>query len=164
MKKIILMILVGICLISCGEDDVPAFADMSGLADGIYRNAVSDAQGIYREELDDDSAFAFGISEEEFDRRVESAVCLRQTVDTKGRALYVFEAESEADALWLARELYASYEFAPCDAAEKMTAACAGKYAILFKSTSAEVDKAAESFRTLIGGALRFRKDMENKG
>lgn len=164
MKKIILMILVGICLISCREEDVPAFADMNGLADGIYRNTVSDTEGLYCEQIDDDSAFAFGIAEEEFDRRVENAVCLRQTVDTKGRELYVFEAESEADALWLAQKLYDAYEFAPCDAAEKMTAACAGKYAILFKSTSAEVDKAAEGFRTLTGGALRFRKDMVNKG
>ena len=118
---------------------------------------------IYTEEVDDDSAFAFGITEEEFDMRVENAVCVRQTVDSKGRELYVFEAESSSDALWLANALYDSYEFAPCDVAEKMTVACAGKYVMLFKSASAEIDGVVDCFRALSGGALRYRKDMDNR-
>ncbi|MBR6744927.1 MAG: hypothetical protein IKM00_06920 [Clostridia bacterium] len=164
MKKLIFMMILGFCLVSCGAEDVAAFADTNGLAGEIYRGAGFDASGIYAEEVDEDSAFAFGIAEEEFDRRVENAVCLRQSVDTKGRELYVFEAESASDALWLAGTLYGSYEFAPCDAAEKMTVACAGKYVMLFKSSSAEIDSAVESFRALSGGALRFRKDMNNHG
>ena len=163
MKKLLFMIVLGLCLTSCGEKDVAVFADMNGLAGEIYRGAGLDASGIYAEEVDDDAAFVFGISEEEFDRRVENAVCVRQTVDSKGRELYVFEAESAADAIWLASALYSSYEFAPCDAAEKMTVACAGKHVMLFKSAAAEIDPAVESFRTLSGGALRFRKDMDNQ-
>ena len=164
MRKLLSMIFLGICLISCGEKDVPAFADMGGFADEIYRNAGLDTSGVYLEEVDEDAAFLFGIAEEEFDRRVENAVCMRDVVDSKGRELYVFEAEKEADALWIAEQLYASYEFAPCDAAEKMTVACAGKYVMLFKSSAAEVDGAVSGFRSLTGGAIRYRKDMDNKG
>lgn len=163
MKKIICMMMIGLFLVSCGEKSVPAFADMGSLADEICRGAGLDRDSVYREEVEEDSAFAFGISEEEFDRRVENAVCLREIVDSKGRALYVFEAESENDAAWLAQKLYASYEFAPCDAAEKMTVACAGKYVMLFKSTALEIENAVASFRALSGGALRFRKDMDNR-
>lgn len=163
MKKLIFMIVLGLCLTSCSEKDIAAFADMNGLAGEIYRGAGFDASGIYAEEVDDDAAFVFGITEEEFDKRVENAVCIRQTVDSKGRELYVFEAESASDALWLANALYGSYEFAPCDAAEKMTVACAGKHVMLFKSASSEIDGAVESFRSLSGGALRFRKDMDHR-
>ena len=163
MKKLIAMMFVGLFLVSCGERSVAAFADMGSLADEIYRGAGLDAGGVYREEIDDDSAFAFGMTEEEFDRRVENAVCLREIVDSKGRALYVFEAESENDAAWLAQKLYGSYEFAPCDAAEKMTVAFAGKYVMLFKSSALEIENAVSSFRALMGGVLRFRKDMENR-
>ena len=163
MKKILFMIILALCLNSCGEKDIAVFADTNGLAAEIYRGAGWDASGIYTEEVDDDCAFAFGISEEEFDRRVENAVCVRQTVDSKGRELYVFEAESAADALWLANALYDSYEFAPCDVAEKMTVACTGKYVMLFKSASAEIDRAVDCFRALSGGALRYRKDMDNR-
>ena len=157
------LIILGLFLTSCGEKDVAVFADTNGLAAEIYRGAGLDASGIYTEEVDDDSAFAFGIAEEEFDKRVENAVCVRQTVDSKGRELYVFEAESASDALWLANALYDSYEFAPCDVAEKMTVACASKYVMLFKSSSAEIDRTVESFRTISGGALRYRKDMDNR-
>ena len=163
MKKIICMMMIGLFLVSCGEKSVPAFADMGSLADAICRGAGMDRDSVYREEVDGDSAFTFGITEEEFDRRVENAVCLREIDDSKGRALYVFEAESENDSAWLAQKLYASYEFAPCDAAEKMTVACAGKYVMLFKSSAAEIESAVESFRALSGGALRFRKDMDNR-
>ena len=163
MKKLIFMLILGLCLTSCGEKDVAAFADVSSLADDIYRGAGLGTGGVYREEVDDDTAFVFGMTEEEFDKRVENAVCLRDTVDSKGRELYVFEAESENDALWLAQKLYASYEFAPCDAAEKMAVACAGRHVILFKSAAAEIDGAVDGFRALTGGALRFRKDMDNK-
>jgi len=164
MKKLILLLLVGICLISCKQKDAPVLADVVTFADEIYRKAGLDVSGVYREELDDDRAFGFGISEEDFDSRVENAVCLRQTVDSKGRELCVFEAESEADALWLAQRIYGSYEFAPCDAAEKMTVACAGRRVMLFKSSASETESAVGSFRTLSGGALRFRKDMDNRG
>ena len=163
MRKLLFVIILGLCLTSCEEKDVAVFADTNGLAAEIYRGAGLDASSIYTEEVDDDHAFAFGIAEEEFDRRVENAVCLREIVDSKGRALYVFEAESENDAAWLAQKLYASYEFAPCDAAEKMTVACAGKYVMLFKSTALEIENAVASFRALSGGALRFRKDMDNR-
>ena len=164
MRKLLSILFLGICLISCGEKDVSAFADMGGFADQIYRNAGLDTSGIYLEEVDEDIAFMFGIVEEEFDRRVENAVCVRDVVDSKGRELYVFETEKEADALWVAEQLYASYEFAPCDAAEKMTVACAGKYVMLFKSSAAEVDSAISGFRSLTGGAIRYRKDIDNKG
>ena len=163
MRKLLSMLFLGICLISCGEKDVSAFADMGGFADQIYRNAGLDTSGIYLEEVDEDIAFMFGIVEEEFDRRVENAVCVRDVVDSKGRELYVFETEKEADALWVAEQLYASYEFAPCDVAEKMTVACAGKYVMLFKSTVSEIDDVVDCFRTLSGGALRYRKDMDNR-
>ena len=163
MKKMLFVIILGLFLTSCGEKDVAVFADTNGLAAEIYRGAGLDASSIYTEEVDDDSAFAFGISEEEFDRRVENAVCVRQTVDSKGRELYVFEAENASDALWLANALYDSYEFAPCDVAEKMTVACAGKYVMLFKSASAEIDGVVDCFRMLSGGALRYRKDMDNR-
>ena len=155
--------ILGLFLTSCGEKDVAVFADTNGLAAEIYRGAGLDASGIYTEEVDDDCAFAFGISEEEFDKRVENAVCVRQTVDSKGRELYVFEAESVSDALWLANVLYDSYEFAPCDVAEKMTVACVGQYVMLFKSASAEIDGVVDCFRMLSGGALRYRKDMDNR-
>ena len=162
MKKLICMIFIGVFLVSCGESSVTAFSDMGGLADEICRAMGLDMSGVYREEVEDDSAFVFGMTEDEFDRRVENAVCLRELVDSKGRVLYVFEAESENDAAWLAQKLYGSYEFAPCDAAEKMTVACAGKYVMLFKSSASEIENAVSGFRALLGGTLRFRKDMEN--
>ena len=163
MKKL-LFILLCIFTVSCGKNEVPAFANMGNLAEEIYRTAGMDMSGVYRESFDEAYAFAFGISAEDFDERVENAVCFRETVDTKGRTLYVLEAEDANDALWLAQKIYASYEFAPCDAAEKMAGACAGKYVMLFKSDAAEVDMAAQSFRTLAGGALRFKQERENRG
>ena len=161
MKKI-LCLLACIFLISCGKNSVPAFADMGNLAEAICQNAGWDMSGVYRENVDENFAFAFGISADQFDERVENAVCLRETVDNKGRALYVFEADEASDALWLGQKIYASYEFAPCDAAEKMTVAVSGKYVMLFKSDSTETERAAQSFRTLAGGALRFKKERDN--
>ncbi len=160
MKKMLLFLFFGIFMISCGNRSVSA--DMGNLAEEIYRKAGWNLGGAYAEEVDESFAFAFGISADEFDDRVENAVCLRETVDSKGRALYVFEAEGENDALWLAGKIYGSYEFAPCDAAEKMTVASAGKYVMLFKSDFAEVESAAQSFRSLAGGSLRFKKDRTN--
>ncbi|MBQ3489576.1 MAG: hypothetical protein IJA86_03190 [Clostridia bacterium] len=162
MKKMLLMLLFGVFMISCGKNAVPAFADMGNLAEEIYRKAGWDVKGVYTEAVDESFAFAFGISADEFDDRVETAICLRETVDSKGRALYVFEADEEKDALWLAQKIYGSYEFAPCDAAEKMTVACSGKYVMLFKSNATEVENAAQGFRTLVGGSLRFKKDRTN--
>ena len=75
---------------------------------------------------------------------------------------FIFEADEENDALWLAQKIYDSYEFAPCDAAEKMTVASAGKYVMLFKSDGAEVDSASQIFRSFAGGALRFKKERAN--
>ncbi len=161
MKKI-LWLLLAMFLFSCGKNAVSAFADTGNLAEEIYKKAGLDMNGVYRETLDENFAFAFGISSEEFDDRVEHAVCFRETVDTKGRALYVFEADEAGDALWLAQKIYGSYEFAPCDVAEKMTVACSGKFVMLFKSDAAEVDSAAQIFRSLSGGALRFKKDISN--
>lgn len=161
MKKILCLIAC-VFMISCGKNSVPAFADTGGLAEEICRKAGWDMNGIYRETVNESFAFAFGISADEFDERVEHAVCVRETVDSKGRELYVFEADEASDALWLGQKIYASYEFAPCDAAEKMTVAVSGKYVMLFKSDSAETENAAQSFRSLAGGALRFKKDRSN--
>ena len=162
MKKMLLFLFAGIFLISCGKNDVPAFADMENLAEDIYRRTGLDMDGVYREHLDEKFAFAFGISSDDFDDRVEAAVCFREMVDSKGRVLYVFETDDENDALWLARKIYAASEFAPCDAAEKLTVASAGKFVMLFKSDTEEVDNAAQTFRSLAGGALRFKKDLTN--
>lgn len=161
MKKI-LWLLLAVFLFSCGKNSVSAFADTGNLAEEIYQKAGLDMSGVYRETVDENFAFAFGISAEDFDERVEHAVCFRETVDTKGRALYVFKADEENDALWLAQKIYGSYEFAPCDIAEKMTVACSGKFIMLFKSDAAEVDRAAQIFRSLSGGALRFKKDLNH--
>ena len=161
MKKI-LWLLLAVFLFSCGKNAVSAFADTGNLAEQIYQKAGLDMSGVYRETLDESFAFAFGISSEDFDERVEHAVCYRETVDTKGRVLYVFEADEAGDALWLAQKIYDSYEFAPCDAAEKMTVACSGKFVVLFKSDAAEVETAAKIFRSLSGGSLRFKKDLTN--
>jgi hypothetical protein len=163
MKKIFCL-MACMFMISCGRNSVPAFADMGDLAEEICRNAGWEMNGVYREAVDESCAFAFGISADEFDERVEYAICLRETVDSKGRALYVFEADEASDALWLGQKIYASYEFAPCDAAEKMTVAVSGKYVMLFKSDSVETESAAQSFRSLAGGALRFKKERSNNG
>ena len=149
-------------MISCGRKEVPAFSNMGNLAEEIYRRSGLEMSGVYRETLDEKFAFAFGISEEDFDERVETAVCFRETVDTKGRALYVFEADEENDAMWLAQKIYDAYEFAPCDIAEKMMVACMGKNVVLFKSDAAEVENASQLLRSYAGGALRFKKDRNN--
>lgn len=161
MKKI-LCLMACIFMISCGKNSVSAFADTGGLAEEICRKSGWNMNNVYRETVDESFAFAFGISADEFDERVEYAVCLRETVDSKGRVLYVFEADEASDAIWLGQKIYAAYEFAPCDVAEKMTVAVSGKYVMLFKSDSAETESAAQSFRSLTGGALRFKKERNN--
>ena len=162
MKKMILLFVACIFMISCGKAFVFASADMGDLAENICRKTGWDMNGIYRENVDKTFAFAFGISAKEFEERVELALCLRETVDTKGRAIYVFEADEENDALWLGEKIYAAYEFAPCDLAEKMTIAVSGKYLMLFKSNTAEAEKSVEVFRSLVGGTIRYKKELNH--
>jgi hypothetical protein len=166
MKKIAIVIglVLSLLLVSCSEESVPVWSDAEDLASAIYSRAGLEKSGVYAEEIEEDIAFAFGMQKEEFDAYVDHAVCYRQAVDRKGQTLYLFETEEGKDAVKLAEKLYGGYEFAPCDPAEKMTVACAGRYVMLFKSTRVEVDSALEGFRSLSGGALRFRKDMENQG
>ncbi|MBQ7309733.1 MAG: hypothetical protein IJW87_06090 [Clostridia bacterium] len=166
MKKIVLCCFAVLLPLfaSCGEKTIPVYADVEDFAASLYARAGIEKSGIYREELEESSAFAFGLSRDEFDEYVDHAVCYRQLVDNKGQTLYLFETEAAGDSLSLAQKIYAKYEFPPCDAAEKMTVACSGRYVMLFKSTASEVDAAAEGFRTLSGGALRFRKDKNNGG
>ena len=166
MKKILLVftICLSFLLSSCGETVMSAFAEAEDRASSIYRQAGISMQNVYSEEIEDNFAFAFGIGREEFDEYVEDAVCLRQAVDSKGQTLYVFETEAEKDALWLAEHIYAGYEWAPCDPSEKLVIASSGKYVMLFKSGVKEADQVLESFRSLMGGTLRFRKDLHNPG
>ncbi len=162
MKKLSILLFLICFLPSCGEKSVPVFADAQNLASAIYDRAGLEKDGIYCEEVEEDLAFAFGISKGDFDEYVDNALCYRQAVDDKGQTLYLFETESDRDSVSLAGKIYQGYEFPPCDAAEKMTVACAGKYVMLFKSDVSEVDAAVEGFRSASGGALRFRKDKDN--
>ena len=163
MKKMILLLIACVFMMSCGRAFVFASADTGRLAEEIGRKSGWNMSGIYCENVDQTFAFAFGISVKEFDERVEKAVCLRETVETKGRALYVFEADEANDALWLGEKIYASYEFAPCDVAEKMMIAVSGKYLMLFKSCASEAENAVQVFRTLIGGTIRYKKELNHR-
>lgn len=162
MKKISILLLLTLFLTACGEKSIPVFSDTEDLAAAIYDRAGIEKNGVYCEEVENDLAFAFGISQGDFDEYVDSALCYRQAVDRKGQTLYLFETESDRDSVTLADKLYQGYEFPPCDAAEKMTVACAGNYVMLFKSNISEVEAAVEGFRSASGGALRFRKDKNN--
>ncbi len=165
MKKIWMIVLLCFVLSSCGMNTaVPAFSDTNDLASELYIRSGLKTNNVYSEEVEDSLAFAFGISAEEFNEFVDSAVCYRQTVDSSGQTLYVFEMESEKDAAWFADKAYRCYDWAPCDVSEKISIASAGKYVILFKSSAKEVDKVLETFRTLSGGSLRFHKDLYNPG
>ena len=162
MKKMTVFFLAFVFMISFGKTSVFASSDMGKLAEDICRKAGWEMHGVYSEALDKTAAFAFGVSAKEFEDRVEEAVCLRETVDSKGRALYVFEADEEADALWLGQKIYTSYEFAPCDVAEKMIIAVSGKYLMLFKSNASEAEYAVQTFRAFAGGAIRYKKELNN--
>ena len=162
MKKLYSLLLLTLFLTACGEKSVAVFSDTEDLAAAIYDRAGLEKNGVYCEDVEEDSAFAFGISKGDFDEYVDSALCYRQAVDRKGQTLYLFETESDRSSVQLAEKIYQGYEFPPCDAAEKMTVACSGKYVMLFKSSVTEVDAAVEGFRSASGGALRFRKDKNN--
>lgn len=162
MKKMMVFFLACVFMISFGKTSVSASWDMGALAEDICRKAGWEMNGVYSEAVDKTEAFAFGISTKEFENRVETALCLREIVDSKGRALYVFEADGENDALWLGQKIYTSYEFAPCDAAEKMIIAVSGKYLMLFKSNASEAESAVQTFRSFAGGTIRYKKELNN--
>ena len=162
MKKMILLFVACIFMISFGKAFVFASADTGTLAEEICRKSGWNMSGVYCETVDKTFAFAFGISAKEFDERVEKAVCVRETVDTKGRELCIFETGEENDAIWLGEKIYASYEFAPCDVAEKMAIAVSGKYLMLFKSCAAEAESSVQTFRSLVGGTVRYKKELNH--
>ena len=162
MKKMRVFFLAFVFMISLGKASVSASSDMGELAEDICRKAGWEMSGVYSEAVDKTNAFAFGIAAKEFEDRVETAVCLREIVDSKGRALYVFEADEEGDALWLGQKIYASYEFAPCDVAEKMVIAVSGNYLMLFKSQASEAESAVQVFRSFSGGTIRYKKELNN--
>ena len=148
--------------VSCSEATIPVFADAESFAASLYSRAGLDKNGLYCEEMDESLAFVFGLNKEEFDQWVDHALCYRQMVDEKGQTLYLFETEDGQDSATFAKKIYEGYEFAPCDPSEKMAVVCSGKYVMLFKSTQAEVDAAVDGFRSLSGGALRFKKDQDH--
>ena len=105
MKKMRVFFLAFVFMISLGKASVSASSDMGELAEDICRKAGWEMSGVYSEAVDKTNAFAFGIAAKEFEDRVETAVCLRESVDSKGRALYVFEAD----------EIHIEPEFFGCD-------------------------------------------------
>ena len=169
MKKYIGLCLICIVLLaaSCGKNAAPLFAgveDAKSLAAALYSHAGLETNGMFTEVIDRDSAYVFGMSGAEFDKLVKSAVVCRRAVDASGQTLYVLEMDTaDAAALW-AENFYNDYEWAACDNAEKLTVACAGKYLVAFKSNAGEVRVMDESFRTLSGNRVLYRRELVNKG
>lgn len=156
-------ILVG-SLVSCGKRSVPVFADADVLARSLYEKAGFETDAIYAEEVEDTDAFLFGVTVSDFDEMVDDAVCYRKLVDSNGQMMYLFDMESEDQAISFAKAFFEHYEFAPCDVAEKMTVISAGHYVIFFKSDAHEVDTAVEAFRALMDGRIDFQKEQFNRG
>ncbi len=165
MKKrcLIYLFLLAASLAACAKRSVPVYSDAGSLARSLYDTAGFETEAIYCEELEDTSAYLFGVTVTEFDDMVEDAVCWRKVVDSNGQLLYALKMRSDRDAKTLAERFFRHYEFAPCDAAEKLAVACAGEYFIVFKSALSEVDAATEAFRTMMDGAVRFEKELYNR-
>ena len=166
MKKrlLISMFILAASLCACARRSVPVYADANTLAGSLYTNAGFTSDALYAEPLERVDAFRFGVTITEFENMVEDAVCYRKTVDSNGQMLYALKLRSKEDADAFAKAFYAYYEFAPCDAAEKMAIVSAGEYVIFFKSDVGEVDAAVEAFRTLMNGHLDFEKELINRG
>ena len=165
MKKIMIsLFLAAWMLSSCTKTAIPTFSDTKSLANAIYEESDFDMSSVYAEDFKSTSAFSFGISMTDYESAAKNGVILRPSIDDKGQTLYVFEMKSAADARRLAEKIAGSYEWAPCDNAEKMAIVCAEEYLMLFKSTSDEVEDAVTSFRRLSGGKLAYRKDLKNGG
>lgn len=158
------MCVLAASLASCAKRSVPVYTDADTLARSLYADAGFGSNAIYAEDIQSTDAFRFGITVTEFEEAVEDGICYRKTIDDNGQVLFAFKMHSENDAEHLARSFYAHYEFAPCDAAEKMAIASAGEYVIFFKSDLGEVDAAVETFRALMDGRLGFEKELINRG
>ncbi len=158
------MCVLAASLVACAKRSVPVYTDADTLARLLYADAGFRSEEIYAEDIKNTDAFRFGITVTDFDDTVEDGICYRKTVDDNGQLLYAFKMRSENDAEHLAKSFYAHYEFAPCDAAEKMAVASAGEYVIFFKSDLGEVDAAVETFRSLMDGNLGFEKELINRG
>jgi hypothetical protein len=157
------LFLFAMSLSACAKRSVPVFADAGELAGALYGEASLDTDAIYCERLKDTDSYLFGMTVTAFGDAVEDAVCWRKTIDSDGELLYALKLRSEEDARALAKCFYEHYEFAPCDAAQKLAVAASGDYVIVFKSALGEVDAAVEAFRTLMNGGLRYEKEMYNR-
>ena len=163
-RMLIYLCILTASLAACGKRSIPVFADADTLARSLYANAGFDTDAVYAENVESTDSFRFGITITEFENAVEDAVCYRKVIDNNGQMLYALKMRSDTDAEKLAKTFFASYEFVPCDAAEKMTVASAGNYVIFFKSDIGEVDAAVEAFRDLMEGHLGFEKELTNRG
>lgn len=151
-------------LTACVKQSVPVYTDADTLARSLYANAGLSSDAVYAEDVASVDAFRFGVTITDFENMVEDAVCFRKTIDTNGQMLYALKMRSDEDADLLAKTFFAHYEFAPCDAAEKMAVVSAWNYVIFFKSDIGEVDAAVDTFRTLMNGHLGFEKELVNRG
>lgn len=168
MKKIGIFLLAFTCLcaalVSCGKTAAPSFQDSAALAKRVYLASGFSTDDVYAEMLNADSAYTLGINASEFTNLVENAVVYRRTIDSNGRTLYAVKAKSEDAARRLAESFCDSYEWAPCDNAEKLAVACAGDCLIVMKSDSDEVDAMLAGFRQLSGERLLYQRELVNKG
>lgn len=158
-----LCILIG-SLAACGRRSVPVFADADSLAMAIYTSVGFETESLYAERLESTDAYRFGINISEFDHAVEDGICYRKLLDDNGQMLYVLNMHSCESAEHIAKTFFSHYEFAPCDAAEKMTVISAGNYIIFFKSDVGEVDAVSEGVFTLMNGRIDFQKEAHNHG
>ncbi|MBQ9748907.1 MAG: hypothetical protein IJV98_09000 [Clostridia bacterium] len=150
-------------LVACTKRSVPVYADAGELARSVYEAASFDTEAIYGTSVRATDAYLFGVTVSDFERMVEDAVCWRRTVDSDGEMLYALKTRSEKDARTLARSFLSQYEFAPCDAAQKLAVAATGTYLIVFKSSIGEVDAAVEAFCSVMDGHLLFEREIYNR-
>ncbi len=162
-RCLVYLFILAASLSACARRSETVYADAGGLALSLYEEAGFSTDAIYGEQVVPTDAHLFGVTVTAFDEMVEDAVCWRKTVDSDGQLLYAMKMRSEKDARALAQCFYEHYEFAPCDAAQKLAVACSGDYFIVFKSSLGEVDAAVEAFRSLMDGRLRFERELYNR-
>lgn len=141
----VLAVLILLC--SCAENVRTIDYDELSLA-------VSSSCGkkLVRSDVDDGCGYMLGISDDDFEKYVDSAEIYREETGTTGYELTLITVSDGYDSERLRAMMASSYEWAPCDPSEIAVFSSSGGYVMRVKGTEEDARRAYEVFRSACGG------------
>ena len=148
-------------LVSCGKQMAKLQGDAHDIAFRVYSRAGVDTGHMSEMKIEPADAYVLGITEGEFEDKVEDARVFRPDELSAAESLGVVVAKNEPCAEELYAEMKESYDWAPCDPAETAVFMMYGNYILLAKSDEAGTHAISEAFAGETGGdaAVHFSQN-----